>query len=199
MNELFGQIAHRINLLNAGAAAAVGGLAGGGIYLSFSGVLLGIMLVLGALGLLAIIVSIVQQATGASYEPALAGAGAPAAAASYVPSIPVASAPAPQPVSPAMASTSSGSGSGSGGASKIIESTLPAGAPIEAVKIEATETEAELLAAGRFSEYHLAKAKRFFASKNFKDAAYQAAASLAHGDLPEAKELRKQALAAAKG
>ena len=51
---------------------------------------------------------------------------------------------------------------------------------------------------GRFAEYHLAKAKRLFEAKNFKEAAYQAAASLAHGDLAEASAIRKAALAALK-
>ena len=55
-----------------------------------------------------------------------------------------------------------------------------------------------LLAAGKFAEYHLTKAKRLFAAKNFKDAAHHAAASLAHGDLAEAVSLRKAAIAAAR-
>jgi hypothetical protein len=55
-----------------------------------------------------------------------------------------------------------------------------------------------MLNAGRFAEYHLAKAKRLFEAKNFKEAAYQAAASLAHSDLPEAKTLRAEARAAVK-
>jgi hypothetical protein len=63
-------------------------------------------------------------------------------------------------------------------------------------KVEATETEAKLLADGRFPEYHLAKAKRFLEAKNYKEAAYQAGASLSHGDLAEAAEIRKAAVAA---
>ena len=39
----------------------------------------------------------------------------------------------------------------------------------------ATETEAQMLSAGRFSEYHLTKAKRIFEAGNFKEAAHQAA------------------------
>lgn len=63
-----------------------------------------------------------------------------------------------------------------------------------------TETEAQLLAAGRFSDYHLAKAQRILKEGNFKEAAYQAAASLSHNsDNPVAAALRKTALAAAKG
>ena len=67
--------------------------------------------------------------------------------------------------------------------------------------IEATETEAQLLAGGKFAEYHLAKAKRLFEAKDFKEAAYQCAASISHRELPDAKALRKaakDALAAAK-
>jgi hypothetical protein len=57
-----------------------------------------------------------------------------------------------------------------------------------------TESEGELLAAGRFSEYHLAKAKRLFESGNLKEAIYQAGASLSHNpENNEARALRKQA------
>lgn len=66
----------------------------------------------------------------------------------------------------------------------------------EEAALEPTETEAALMNAGRFADYHLAKAKRLFAAGNFKEAAYQASASLAHGSLPEAKELRQKAQAA---
>jgi tartrate dehydratase beta subunit/fumarate hydratase class I family protein len=57
-----------------------------------------------------------------------------------------------------------------------------------------TESEGELLAAGRFSDYHLAKAKRLFASGNLKEAIYQAGACLSHNPHnAEARALRKQA------
>lgn len=80
----------------------------------------------------------------------------------------------------------------------IVESTVPAGAGLPPVAIEVTETEAQLLASGRFDAYHLAKAKRLFAVGNFKEAAYQAGASMSHVDSVEATELRKTALASAK-
>lgn len=64
------------------------------------------------------------------------------------------------------------------------------------------ETEAQLMAAGRFAEYHLAKAKRHFEAKQFKEAAYQASASIAHGtsnaENAEAIALQKAAKAALK-
>jgi hypothetical protein len=67
----------------------------------------------------------------------------------------------------------------------------------EAHDTSATESEAELLNAGRFSDYHLTKAKRLFGEGNFKEAAYQAGASLAHDPRNrEARELRKRAQSA---
>lgn len=62
----------------------------------------------------------------------------------------------------------------------------------------ATETEAQLMDAGRYAEYHLAKAKRHFAAGNFKEAAYQASASLSHGGSAEARELKSKAQASMK-
>lgn len=79
---------------------------------------------------------------------------------------------------------------------------LAGGASVSAAQEEAvmepTETEAALMNAGRFADYHLAKAKRLFAAGNFKEAAYQASASLGHGNLQEARELRRKAQAALK-
>jgi hypothetical protein len=77
--------------------------------------------------------------------------------------------------------------------SNIVDTTIPREAAISPMTIESTETEAQLLAGGKFAEYHLAKAKRLFAAKDFKEAAYQCAASISHGDLPEAVTLRKAA------
>lgn len=190
MNDILSQLAQRLNLPVAGIAAGAGGIAFGGIYLSFSGLFLGVVLALGLLGVTAVMISLISPGVDGSIGPAMAGAGAPLSA--LAPSMPSTSHAVAQTV---MASTSSGP---TGGPMRTVDSTLPAGAPVEPAKIEATETEAELLNAGRFAEYHLAKAKRFFASNNAKEAAYQAAASLAHGDLPEAKELRTKALAVAK-
>lgn len=55
------------------------------------------------------------------------------------------------------------------------------------------DTEADLLAQGRFDAYHLAKAKRYMTAGDVKQAAYHASASLSHGDLPEARQLRRAA------
>ena len=63
---------------------------------------------------------------------------------------------------------------------------------------ESIETEAQLLAKGKFDAYHLAKAKRLFAAGDMKEAAYQAGASLSHVTSVEAAELRKAALAGIK-
>jgi hypothetical protein len=62
-----------------------------------------------------------------------------------------------------------------------------------------SETEERLLSTGRFAEYHLRKARRMMAAGEHREAAVQASASLAHGDLPEAREIYKAARAAAKG
>lgn len=191
MNDIVSQLAQRLNLPVAGIAAGAGGIAIGGFYMSFSGLILGIVYTLGLLGLLAVLISLMSPGSSNAFGPALAGAGAPVSTAANMVTA------ASQAAQNVMAST--GSEPKTGGPMRAVDSTLPAGAPIEAAKIEATETEAELLNAGRFADYHLAKAKRLFAANNFKDAAYQAAASLAHGDLPEAKELRAKALAATKG
>jgi hypothetical protein len=132
----------------AAAGALAGGVGGGAFYLSLSGVLWGLLSVLGALGVLATASDAVARLTGAGDAPATAV------------SAPVAEVAA--------------------GAASAVE--------------EETGTEAELLSQGRFDEYHLAKAKRFMAAGDGKQAAYHAGASLAHGDLPEAHRLRKSAL-----
>ncbi len=71
----------------------------------------------------------------------------------------------------------------------------------DATKTEAQEEEvlpssiAALLNDGRFSEYHLEKAKLALASKDFKAARYQVAASLRHNpsDPKTAAEVRQAA------
>ena len=73
-----------------------------------------------------------------------------------------------------------------------------AAADTKALTEQTTETEAKLINDGRFAEYHLAKAKRAFAAQDFRTALTQAAASLAHGDLTEAAQLRAAAKAAMK-
>ncbi len=157
--------------LIATVVAIAGAIAGGTIYISLSGALLGLICTLAILGILASVFDLL------GLFPETSSPGSERA-------------PASTAITAASAPTESSMAE--------IQSTLPADAPIAPVKIDATETEADLLNSGRFAEYHLAKAKRLFEAKNFKEAAYQAAASLAHGDLPEAKELRKTALAAGK-
>ncbi len=64
-------------------------------------------------------------------------------------------------------------------------------APQEA---EATpESEHEMLERGHFAQYHLAKAKRLMAVGNYREAASQAAASLAHEHTAEARAVRSEA------
>ena len=158
--------------LAAAVVATAGAIAGGTIYISLSGALLGLIGTLAILGILASGFDLLGIFPRTTSPPGSARA------------------PASTSTAAAFAATESSMAE--------IQSTLPPGAPIAPEKIEATETEAEYLNSGRFAEYHLAKAKRLFEAKNFKEAAYQASASLAHGDLPEAKPLRKAALAAAK-
>lgn len=157
--------------LGAAVVAAGGAIAGGIVYISFSGVLLGLICALAILG----IVASILDAIGLFPEVA-----------------PAATFRSTSSTSSAAALVSKESYMAE------IVSTQPAGAPIAAEKIEPTETEAQLLNSGRFAEYHLAKATRLFDAKNYKEAAYQAAASLAHGDLPAAKTIRQTALAALK-
>lgn len=59
-------------------------------------------------------------------------------------------------------------------------------------------TLADLLSKGKFSEYHLLKARSAMAAGNAKEAHYQALASLAHDPSnAEAKSIRTSAKAAA--
>ena len=176
MGEGNGLLDRVFSVIGAGAAG-VAGLVGGGLwYLSAPGAVFGLLMALAIMGGLTIVLTTIGALEDGVPAPATATAYAPTAtpSAAY-------SAAAPAPITGMTA----------------IETTLPPDAPIAAAKIEATETEAQLLAAGRFADYHLAKAKRLYAAKNFKEAAYQAAASLAHGDLAEAHTTRKAALAAA--
>lgn len=152
--------------LAAAIVAVVGAIAGGTVYISFSGAMLGLIFTLAILGILASILDAIG----------LFPRSAPSATARASTSI--SSASTLVPTETTMAET---------------DNTQPADAAAEV-----TATEAELLNTGRFAEYHLAKAKRLFATQNFKEAAYQAGASLAHDDLPEAKTLRQTALAAMK-
>ena len=195
MNEALGRLAYGFNPLYAAGIMGVGGVVGGAWYLSFSGIILGAIYALGLCGVLATILALVARMTGATFDaPVMATAGVPTAASTLAAAGNRAVSAAQAGVAAAAAPLSSAHTS----AAVLVESTLPPGAPIPAEKIEATETEAQMLSAGRFSEYHLTKAKRIFEAGNFKEAAHQAAASLSHGDLPGAAELRKAALAAMK-
>lgn len=84
----------------------------------------------------------------------------------------------------------------------VVPSTVPAEAGVAAVAELVTANESQLLAQGQFAAYHLAKAKRLYAAGDAVQAAYQASASLAHGELAgelaEATELRNAARAASK-
>lgn len=216
MNETLAHLARVLNPLIGGLIMLAGSFAGGLVSNSPMGAILGAVAgaalglgISGIIGMLGTIEAKLDRASAAvigdkprarvlaaTSQPAIAPVAGPAAG--YIaghamngqagPII----APAMPPASPVPAAAAIAA------PAVAVASTLPAGAPIEAAKIEATETEAQLLAAGRFADYHLAKAKRLFAAKSFRDAAHQAAASLAHGELPEAAELRKSALAALK-
>ena len=153
-----------------GAVAGVaGGIIGGAVYLSISGVVLGTLMGLSLGGVLVFLSSLFAKLTGSKSGPAHASPSA-------TPSTPSSSSPI---------------------SADAVVSTIPAEAGIPLEVLDVTQSEAQLLAAGRFNHYHLAKAKRLFEAKNFKEAAYQASASLSHGTLAEAAQLRKLALASA--
>lgn len=171
MNATTSPLERAFSPLAVAVVAAAGAIAGGTAYISLSGALLGLISTLAILGILASVLDALGLLPKSVDSGSTRSPSSTTSAASLV-------------------STETSMAE--------IQSTLPPGAPIEPAKIEATDTEAELLNAGRFADYHLAKAKRLFEAKNFKEAAYQCAASLAHGDLPEAKSLRKTALAAMK-
>jgi len=175
-----------------GAIATVAGSVLGGVgYLSASGMLLGAIAGLGLFGALPPIAAFIARITGQSLAmPALAMPGMPGMAgvvAAAAQAAPAGFAQAAASTVMAMATPPSSGGS---------VTSAPAATP--AANAAPTETETQLLSAGRFDEYHLAKAKRLFEAKDFKEAAYQAGASLCHGDLAEAVAIRKAALAAMK-
>lgn len=59
---------------------------------------------------------------------------------------------------------------------------------------EVDSNKAQLIAKGDFSGYHLARAKELFAEGKFKEAAYQATASLSHDPHnAEARAMRAEA------
>ncbi len=142
----------------AAIAALVGAVAGGVVFVSLSGAVLGLMTTLGGLGIAAVVMALLGWPIGTSRETRREPAAAPAMG--------------------ALASSSSAVSAG--------EAT------------ETNETEAKILEAGRFAEYHLAKAKRMLAARDYKNAAYQAGASLAHDDLAEARQVLAEARAAIK-
>ncbi len=194
VNEALAQAAKALNPLLAVVITLAGAIIGGSIINAKFGVVVGLL-------------------GGAAVAIALCGSVAMLAVMSDIPAVTaaarsLASAPAPQAItmaSPAPTYAHGGHAMNGQPASStlapaiaIVESTVPAGAGLPPVAIEVTETEAQLLASGRFDAYHLAKAKRLFAVGNFKEAAYQAGASMSHVDSVEATELRKTALASAK-
>lgn len=172
MSSVLSQLDKVFHPAIAAVAAIVGAVVGGTVYVSASGAILGLLVALGACGISGVVLGLLGWTGGSSGAVARPAAGSPVAAQAAPPTATV--------------------------AATVVESTLPSGAPIAAIKIEATETEAQLLAAGRFADYHLAKAKRLFAAKDFREAAHQAAASVSHGNNGEAVELRKAARAAMK-
>jgi hypothetical protein len=164
VDDRLAQFANGSNPIVAAMAGVAGGLIGGGIYLSISGVVLGTLMGLSLGGILVFLSSLFAKLTGSKSEATKS---------------PVGTAPISVPIS-----------------AGAVVSTVPAEAGIPQEVLDVTQSEAQLLAAGRFDHYHLAKAKRLFEAKNFKEAAYQCAASLSHGSLAEAANLRKTALAA---
>lgn len=193
MHDILIQLARGSGPIPGAIATVAGGVLGGAGFLSASGALLGAIAGLGLLGALSPIAAFIARLTGQSLAQSLAHSlsmpGIPAMSGVAAAAAQVAPANFGQAGSTIMAMAVPPS---SGGPATPAEGAAPA------AEDAPTETEAQLLNSGRFDEYHLAKAKRLFEAKQFKEAAYQAGASLCHGDLPEAVAIRKAALAAMK-
>lgn len=174
--------------------AAVGGLVGGAIYISLSGVILGILMGFAVCGALAMLASLFALVTGDTVEPAFAQAAGSPAYQSSLPGVASVGQASTNTVNTVVNTQGS-----STPANTVAQNTLPPEvAALAPDKFEVTQTEAQLMADGKFAEYHLAKAKRLFDAGNMKEAAYQAGASLSHATSAGATELRKAALAANK-
>ena len=194
MNEALARAAKALNPLIAVVITLAGAIVGGSIINASFGVVVGLL-------------------AGAAVAIALCGSVAMLAVMSDIPAVAAAArslsaTPAPQPGAavPAVPTYAHGGHAMNGqpvssavvGTAAATVATVPGGAGVTPVVVEVTETEAQLLAQGRFDVYHLTKAKRLFAAGEFKEAAYQAGASMSHRDLPEAVSLRKAALASLK-
>jgi hypothetical protein len=193
VSDLTARLEHGGNMPLGGLSALGGALAGAGIYLSLSGAILGLVIGLGVCGLLATFAALVARLRGGAEVPA-----APARAAIQVAAPQVAPA-VHEHFSPAAAAGTSRS------ATVQPAPAAPAAPATAAVAVTPdadaviSDTEAQLLNSGRFAEYHLAKAKRLMAAGQHREAAVQASASLAHGDLTEARSIYDTGRAAAKG
>lgn len=170
----------------AAVAGAVGATGGGGVYLSLSGMFVGLLVTLGICGLLVTLAALATRTMGLT-----ARAPQQRSAVAAVSSISSA-----KPLSGPLPAAYAGGHAMNGHSLTPMTppSTAAASAAPSDPAADTTQTEAQLLAAGRFAEYHLAKAKRLLASGEAKEAAYQAGASLAHDRLPEAREVRRLAL-----
>lgn len=191
MSDLTSGLARGGNTQLGGLSALAGALAGAGIYLSLSGALLGLLMALGICGLLATIAAVVARAIGGDDTAPAAARGASAAAGPAVASA----------VQQHFASAGGGVPSRSAEASTLPAATAaqpPVGTGEAGAEAPESDSEARLLSTGRFAEYHLSKAKRHATAGQHREAAVQASASLAHGDLAEARSIYTAARAAAK-
>lgn len=194
MNEALAHAAKALNPLLAVVITLAGAILGGSVINASFGVVVGLL-------------------AGAAVAIALCGSVAMLAVMSDIPAVAAAARslsamPAPQTVAaaPAVPAYAHGGHAMNGhpvssaavGTAAAAGTTTSGGAGGTPVVVEVTESEAQLLSQGRFDVYHLAKAKRLFAAGEFKEAAYQAGASMSHRDLPEAASLRKAALASLK-
>lgn len=169
MSTALSTLERALHPATAGIAALIGAVGGGAIYLSLSGAALGLITALGVLGIAAIALSVLGWLSGDTGQARRDPTAAP---------------------SPTMAAAAL--------VPSAAQVTSSAAATGDGVDVVPTETEAESLAAGRFADYHLAKAQRLLAAGHFKEAVYQAGASLSHGDLPEARQVLATARAAMK-
>lgn len=173
MNSFLGQVDSSFNPVMAGLLAAAGLVVGGLIYISISGALFGLVCALGLYGVLGLVTAAVASATGADLDSDRHSAGQRIEAASN------------------RAPPTSTSASAADPANE-------AAPPASTETVSDTAGEAALLSSGQFAEYHLAKAKRLYGARKFKEAATQASASLAHDSLPEASQLRRAAIDASR-
>jgi hypothetical protein len=187
MNGFFASAARNLNPLIGLVITVAGGLIGGKLAGDQPiGILLGIVggsaIAIGLCGAVAMLGKVID----AIDQSAIAQATAPATYATAAPATYAAAAPAP-----AAAAPMNGAGGHAAGANGAAKATN--GSAEERMVLD-TENLDRLMQQGRFAEYHLVRARAALAAGDYKDAAYQAGASLSHEPRNrEARSIRAQA------